>query len=104
MEGRRGLIRDRNAGSAEATALLSMAWGAESIGDREKAEQTAREARRLATERGESEVELVASRLLESIGSGVAATRQTVSPEIASAKVHRIVADFETHLEAAGTI
>jgi tetratricopeptide (TPR) repeat protein len=93
------LLEDPSTASGAATAYLSLARGAESIGDVERAEQAALDAQRLATERQEANIEFAAESLLESIKGGCVGT-VVARAEPAPPKVRWMVREFEACGEA----
>ena len=95
------LLQDPSTVSARATALLSLARGAESMGDLGRAEKAAIEAQEIAANQEEAGIEFAATGLLESIGNG-SAVKAVTSTEAAPPRVRRMVREFEESGVAVG--
>src|SRR5690606_405078 len=95
------LLKDPSTAAARATALLSLARGAESMGDFARAEGAALEAQEIAASQEEAGIEFAATGLLESIRSGSAA-RAATSVEAAPPRIRRMVREFEESGVAVG--
>lgn len=93
------LLKDPSTASGAATAYLSLARGAASMGDLDRAETAVIEAQRVAASREEAGIEFAAAGLLESIRNRSAAP---ATAEAAPTRVRRMVREFEESGVAVG--
>lgn len=93
-----GLLADLASAERPTGALLMLAQGAVAAGDSERARSAAEEAQQLARERGEAEMELTATGILESLREG---NSIEVSPEArrSSPRVRQLIDDLEAAME-----
>lgn len=96
-----GLLKDSSATAARATALISLARGADSLGDLGRAEKAALEAQSIAATQEEAGIEFAVVGLLESIRGG-AALANPPDAEPAPKRVRWMVRKFESSGTAAG--